>query len=82
MQSQRDSLSDELTDLQTRAGQIRADAAVYGAGIERVDPAVAPELPVSETPRRMAAVFGLLGFIAALIGAFWRSERAQVDRQR
>jgi tyrosine-protein kinase len=77
VQSQRDSLSDELTDLQTRAGQIRADAAVYGAGIERVDPAVAPELPVSETPRRMAAVFGLLGFIAALIGAFWRSERAQ-----
>ena len=78
LQSERTSLSGELAELQTRAGQIRADAAVYGAGIERVEPAVAPELPVSETPRRMAAVFGLLGFIAALIGAFWRSERAQV----
>ena len=78
VQSERTSLSGELAELQTRAGQIRADAAVYGAGIERVEPAVAPELPVSETPRRMAAVFGLLGFIAALIGAFWRSERAQV----
>jgi Mrp family chromosome partitioning ATPase len=78
VQSERNSLSAELADLQTRAGQIRADAAVYGAGIERVEPAVAPELPVSETPRRMAAVCGLLGFIAALIGAFWRSERAQV----
>jgi Mrp family chromosome partitioning ATPase len=78
VQSERTGLSAELAELQTRAGQIRADAAVYGAGIERVETAVAPELPVSETPRRMAAVFGLLGFIAALIGAFWRSERAQV----
>jgi Mrp family chromosome partitioning ATPase len=77
VQSQLDSLSAELTDLQMRAGQIRADAAVYGAGIERVDPAVAPEQPVSQSPRRMAVVLGLLGFIAALIGAFWRSEQAQ-----
>ena len=78
VQSERESLSAELAELQTRAGQIRADAAVYGAGIDRVDPAVAPDTPASETPRRMAAVFGLLGFIAALIGAFWRSERVQV----
>jgi Mrp family chromosome partitioning ATPase len=78
VQSQRDSLSDELTELQTRAGQIRADAAVYGAGIERIERAVAPEVPASETPRRMAVVFGLLGFIAALIFAFWRSERTEV----
>jgi Mrp family chromosome partitioning ATPase len=78
VQAQRDSVSDELTDLQTRAGQIRADATVYGTGIERVDSAVPPELPVSETPRRMAAVFGMLGFIAAIIVAFWRSERTQV----
>jgi succinoglycan biosynthesis transport protein ExoP len=78
VQAQRESLSDELTDYQTRAGQIRADFDVYGTGIERVDEAVAPELPVSETPRRMAAVFGLLGFIAAIIVAFWRSERTQV----
>jgi Mrp family chromosome partitioning ATPase len=78
VQSELDSLNARLADLQTKAGQIRADAAVFGAGIERVEPAVAPELPVSESPRRMAAVFGLLGFIAALIGAFWRSERAQV----
>jgi polysaccharide biosynthesis transport protein len=77
VQSERDSLSAELADLQTRAGQIRADAAVYGAGIERIDPAVAPEQPVSQSPRRMAVVLGLLGFIAALIGAFWRSEQAQ-----
>jgi Mrp family chromosome partitioning ATPase/capsular polysaccharide biosynthesis protein len=77
-QSELDSLNARLAELQTKAGQIRADAAVFGAGIERVESAGAPELPVSETPRRMAAVFGLLGFIAALIGAFWRSERAQV----
>jgi Mrp family chromosome partitioning ATPase len=78
VQSERENLSEELADVQTRAGQIRADAAVYGPGIERVQPAVVPEQPVSETPRRMAVVFGLLGFIAALIMAFWRSERTQV----
>jgi Mrp family chromosome partitioning ATPase/capsular polysaccharide biosynthesis protein len=78
VQAEREKLSDELADLTLKAGQIRVDAAVFGAGIERVDPAVPPELPVSETPRRMAAVFGVLGFIAALILAFWRSERAQI----
>jgi Mrp family chromosome partitioning ATPase len=78
VQSERENLSEELADVQTRSGQIQADAAVYGPGIERVQPAVVPEQPVSETPRRMAVVFGLLGFIAALIMAFWRSERTQV----
>jgi Mrp family chromosome partitioning ATPase len=78
VQAERELLSAELTDLQMKAGQIRADAAVYGAGIERIEPAAVPQTSVSETPRRMAAVFGLLGFIAALIVAFWRSERNQV----
>ncbi|HEX6233939.1 MAG TPA: Wzz/FepE/Etk N-terminal domain-containing protein [Jiangellaceae bacterium] len=78
VQSLRTSLSNEITGLQARAGQIRADAAVYGTGVERVYPAAPPELPVSETPRRMAAVFGALGFIAAMIVAFWRSERTRV----
>ena len=77
-EAERSSLSEELADLQTRAGQIRTDAAVYGSGVERIEQAVAPELPVSDSPRRTAAIFGLLGFIAALIGAFWRVERVQV----
>jgi Mrp family chromosome partitioning ATPase/capsular polysaccharide biosynthesis protein len=78
VQGERDRLSNELAELQTRAGQVRVDAAVYGAGIERTEPAIVPEQPASETPRRMAALFGLLGFLAALIVAFWRSERIQV----
>ena len=78
VQGERDRLSNELAELQTRAGQVRVDAAVYGAGIERTEPAIVPEQPASETPRRMAAFFGLLGFLAALIVAFWRSERIQV----
>jgi Mrp family chromosome partitioning ATPase len=81
VESERNNLSDELASLQTRAGQIRADAAVYGAGIARVDRAVPPEEPVSDSPRRRAAIFGLLGFIAALLAAFWRSERVRfIDR--
>jgi len=78
VQAERDALGDELVNLQTRAGQIRADAAVYGAGIERVERAFPSEQPVSNSPRRSAAIFGLLGFIAALVWAFWRSERVQV----
>jgi polysaccharide biosynthesis transport protein len=78
VQEERNRLSAELGNLQTKAGQIRADAAVQGAGVERVDHASAPEQPVSDSPRRNAVIFGLLGFIAALIGAFWRSERVQV----
>jgi Mrp family chromosome partitioning ATPase len=77
-EDERTRLGEELVDLQTMAGEIRVDAAVYGAGIEHIEPAAAPETPVSETPRHMAVIFGLLGFIAALIMAFWRSERTQV----
>jgi Mrp family chromosome partitioning ATPase len=77
-EAERNGLSEDLADLQTKAGQIRTDAAVYGSGVERIEQAVAPELPVSDSPRRTAAIFGVLGFIAALIGAFWRVERVQV----
>jgi Mrp family chromosome partitioning ATPase len=76
-QAERDALSQELAELQTAEGQIRADAAVYGAGIDRVEPALPPEAPVSDSPRRDAAVWGVLGFLAALIVAFWRSERVR-----
>jgi succinoglycan biosynthesis transport protein ExoP len=78
VRSERDNLSDELASLQTKAGQIRADAAIYGAGVERIDQAFPSEAPVSESPRRTAVIFALLGFIVALVGAFWRSERVQV----
>jgi Mrp family chromosome partitioning ATPase len=78
IREERDRLSGELGNVQTKAGQIRADAAVQGAGVERISWASAPEEPVSGSPRRTALIFGLLGFIAALIFAFWRSERVQV----
>jgi Mrp family chromosome partitioning ATPase len=77
-EAERNGLSEELADLQTKAGQIRTDAAVYGTGVDRIEPAVPPEQPVSDSPRRTAVIFGLLGFIAALIGAFWRVERVRV----
>jgi Mrp family chromosome partitioning ATPase len=77
-ESERNGLSGELADLETRAGQIRADAAIYGAGIDRIDEAAPPEVAVSDSPRRRAMIFGLLGFIAALVAAFWRGERVRM----
>jgi Mrp family chromosome partitioning ATPase/capsular polysaccharide biosynthesis protein len=75
VRAERDGLSQELADLQTASAQIRADAAVYGAGIDDVVIAAPPEVPVSDSPRRLAAIWGVLGFLVALIAAFWRSER-------
>lgn len=78
VESQRTGLAAQIATLQARQGQIRADAVVYGAGIDRIDKARPPEYPISDTPRRSAIIFGLLGLIAALIAAFWRSERVRV----
>ena len=35
-EAERDSLSEQLAELETTAGEIQADAAVYGAGIDRI----------------------------------------------
>jgi Mrp family chromosome partitioning ATPase/capsular polysaccharide biosynthesis protein len=78
VEGERTALTAEIAGYQSKAGQLRADVAVYGAGIDRIDRARPPELPISDTPRRTAIIFGLLGFIAALIGALWRSERVRV----
>ena len=70
-------LSEQLAELETTAGKIQADAAVYEAGIDRIAQATEGN-PISDTPRRKAVIFGLLGLILGLVGAFWRSERVRV----
>jgi len=78
----RTNLSQQILAIQQRIGQIGTDAAVFGAGITRIDQARAPETAVSDSPRRRATIFGLLGFIAALVLAFWRGERVRVIDSR
>jgi Mrp family chromosome partitioning ATPase len=75
---ERDSLSAQIAAIQEKDGQIRTDAAVYPSGIDRIDLARPPETPISDSPRRRAVILGLLGFIAALVVAFWRGERVRV----
>ena len=77
MENEQANLSEQLAELETTAGKIQADAAVYGAGIDRIAQATEGN-PISDTPRRKAVIFGLLGLILGLVGAFWRSERVRV----
>ena len=77
----RAAISGQLVNVQAKQGQIQADATKFGAGIERIGEARPPEFPISDSPRRRAVIFGLLGLIAGLVLAFWRGERVRlVDR--
>jgi Mrp family chromosome partitioning ATPase len=77
-QAARSALSNQLADVEAKEGEIQADAEKFGAGIERIDAARQPEIPITDTPRRRALIFGLLGLVAALVYAFWRGERTRL----
>jgi Mrp family chromosome partitioning ATPase/capsular polysaccharide biosynthesis protein len=65
--SRLEALSQQLLDLDARAQQFAVDAAVFGSGIDLVEPAEAPDWPASPSPLRDAALAGIVG--AALAGA-------------
>jgi Mrp family chromosome partitioning ATPase len=78
VEAHRDTLSTQVGEVQSKIGRMRTDAAAFGGGISRIDQARVPEVPISDTPRRRAVIFGLLGLIAGLVVAFWRAERVRV----
>lgn len=81
-QRELEALQSQLLVIQDRVAEVVADAAIYGTGIDRVEPAIAPEEPSRPRPLRTAAVAGMLGLGLAVAGAYWRAvvvARATVD---
>ncbi len=78
VENERANLSEQLAELETTAGKIQADAAVYGAGIDRSFRQSAGGSSISDSPvaRRWSSVCWASSL--GLVGAFWRSERVRV----
>lgn len=71
--AERDAAIQRLAALENRADQVRVDAAVFGSGVEFLDPAAAPK--ASARPVRYGLAGALFGLLAATAFAFWHGER-------
>jgi hypothetical protein len=71
------SLSGEITALQTRTAELAANGAVFGSGIQAREKALPPEEPASPQPVRDAAVLAGIGFGLASAVAYWRQGRSR-----
>jgi len=81
-QRELDALQGQLLAIQSRIGEIVADTAVFGTGIDEIEPAVVPDEPTRPRPVRNAAIVGLAGLACAAAIAYWRmvrSARARTD---
>lgn len=67
-------LQAQQQELQARLGQLAADAALFGAGIQSIDEAVPPTEPSSPVPVRDAALAGVAGLVLAMGIAYWRAQ--------
>ena len=84
VQAQRelDALQGQLLAIQNRIGEVVADTAVFGTGIDEIESAVVPDEPTRPRPVRNAAIVGLAGLAFAVAAAYWqavRSARARTD---
>lgn len=70
-----DAAASQLVALQTRASEMAVNAAMFGDGLEFVEPAVAPLAPSSPRPRRNGVAAALLGFLVASGLAWIRADR-------
>lgn len=72
----------QLLALETRMSEMEANAALQGAGIGEIEPAIAPTSPSSPQPTRNAVVVGTFGLAIASALAYWRArvvDRARLD---
>jgi Mrp family chromosome partitioning ATPase len=72
---QQTTLANRISETQARMDQIRAEAALQGAGIELFELATPPLRPASPQPLRDAALGGLISFVGAGIYAWWAAGR-------
>ena len=70
-------LTQRLVEVETLIQQLLVDARLFGSGVEFVEPAEAPSLPISPRPNRTAAISGLLAAMLASAVAYWLAGRAR-----
>lgn len=79
--AQRQAASDALRQQDQRANEVIVNAALFGAGVQYVDPASVPEPNVSATAVRSGAAGAILGFLVALAVAWVRADRYRTAEQ-
>ena len=68
-------LTERIIAIESRVGDIAAQAAVAGSGVDGIREAVPPEQPSAPKPERDAAMAGALMFMLASAGAYWLAGR-------
>jgi capsular exopolysaccharide synthesis family protein len=77
LNAQRAAASTQLLSLESQADQISVDAALYGSGVQLFEKAEPPVSPAQPRPLGAALVAAFLGFLAAMVLAWWRTEHRQ-----
>lgn len=70
-------LSRRLSEIDALRQQLEVDARLFGSGVEFVEEAAPPGGPIAPTPRRTAAILGILGALLASALAYWLAGRGQ-----
>jgi Mrp family chromosome partitioning ATPase len=66
-------LTQRLVEIEALGQQLLVDARVFGSGVEFVEEAEPPTVPVSPAPRRTAAATAVLAGLLASAFAYWRA---------
>ncbi|MEE8603227.1 tyrosine-protein kinase domain-containing protein [Euzebya tangerina] len=77
LQSQIQSLSARLIELESTVSTVEAQAQLRGDGVDELEEARPPELPARPQVRLGVAIWGFLSGIAAAIWAYWYAGRSQ-----
>jgi Mrp family chromosome partitioning ATPase/capsular polysaccharide biosynthesis protein len=79
---ERDAAVEQLIANQQLMERIRVDAALYGSGVELLEPAQPPASPVAPRTTANALLAAMLGFAGAAVIAVWRTQTQQrADRR-
>ncbi len=77
-----DILVGQLLDLESRAQQVRVDAAIFGSGVEVYESAEVPDAPAAPRPARITAIALIFGLGVGAAFAYWSAGRSTRIRDR
>lgn len=76
MEIERETLASQLSSVQGLIERLTIDTALYGSGVEIIEPPEVPAEPVSPRPVVNAVLGGLIGLLGGGALAMWRSQVA------